>query len=280
MPFQHSLFVSFSLFFFSIGSLFSQTTCNEDNLITNGSMDGTVGMNITANGWQAGWSPDINDHLNPLYMTYGYNWAGVPLESFDGGTWQNLFGHETISQVVYCTIGEWYELTFLYAAQGVVSSEFVYYAEPIGVSVFFDEDIVFETPDDETQYTWETATYTFQASVETFTLKMDPTQEQYVGIDGVCLMKIDEPVSVEDYTSSLPVEMYPNPANSLVTITGIEHSDARIIVIDTNGRRVEDLLINGDQQVPLDVSSWHAGIYFVQVYAENQRWIDRLVVQP
>lgn len=257
----------------------AQVTCEQVTVITNGSFDGNVGSNVTASGWDSTSSPDLNDHLTPVQTTSGYFWTAEPEASFNGGTWQNLFGVETISQTLELEIGQWYDLRFHYAAQGIESGG-LQFIDPVGVNVEMNGAIVYSAPDDQTQFTWEPVSFEFQATEETVVLTFSPTQEQYVGIDGVCMMPIDEPMSVEDYTSSLLLEMYPNPANSLVTISGIEQSDARIIVIDTNGRRVEDLLLNGQQQVQLDVSSWNAGIYFIQVYADDKRWIDRLVVQP
>lgn len=51
------------------------------NLIVNGSMNGTPGSDTVALGWQkysnsSENTPDINDASGPLYTTGGYSWIG------------------------------------------------------------------------------------------------------------------------------------------------------------------------------------------------------------
>lgn len=259
--------------------MIAQVTCEQVTLVTNGSFDGTIGPSVTAAGWDGDSSPDLNDHLNSVQTTSGYNWVGQPEESFDGGTWQNLFGIESISQTLDLEIGQWYDLRFHYAAQGIVSGG-VEFSSPVGVTVSLNGLSVYTAPDDETQYTWEPVNLEFQATEETVVLTFSPTQDEYLGIDGVCLMPISNPMSIADYTSALQLEMYPNPSNSMITISGIEESSARLVVVDTNGRRVEERQLNGEEQIQLTVSTWPAGIYFIQVITDEKRWIDRLVVSP
>ncbi|MDG1781348.1 MAG: T9SS type A sorting domain-containing protein [Flavobacteriales bacterium] len=264
---------------FSSTFMIAQVTCEQVTLVTNGSFDGTIGPSVTAAGWDGDSSPDLNDHLNSVQTTSGYNWVGQPEESFDGGTWQNLFGIESISQTLDLEIGQWYDLRFHYAAQGIVSGG-VEFSSPVGVTVSLNGLSVYTAPDDETQYTWEPVNLEFQATEETVVLTFSPTQDEYLGIDGVCLMPISNPMSIADYTSALQLEMYPNPSNSMITISGIEESSARLVVVDTNGRRVEERQLNGEEQIQLTVSTWPAGIYFIQVITDEKRWIDRLVVSP
>ncbi len=156
--------------------------------MTNGSFTSLEGANVTAPGWITGSStPDINDAFGPLNTTDGYLWTGTPISSSDGGTWQNLFSGESVQQTVNVSIGQCYTLFFEYAAQGITNSE-IPYDGPVGVDVFIDGVLEYSTPDDSTQYTWESAYYTFIPTNSSITITFKPSKLQYIGIDGACLL--------------------------------------------------------------------------------------------
>jgi gliding motility-associated-like protein len=159
------------------------------NLAINGSFTSNEGSSVTAPGWStAGATPDVNDAVGTVNTSAGYNWTGTPLPSSDGGTWQNLFSSaEQIEQTITVVPGQAYSLSFEYAAQGISSGSNTYIG-PVGVQVLIDGNVVHTTPDDQTQFTWESACFSFTATSNSVTIRLTPTQLNYVGIDGFCLV--------------------------------------------------------------------------------------------
>lgn len=183
--------ISTILFFCWIS--YSQGQC-VGNLLQNGSFTGSKGTNVTAPGWVAsnifGNSPDLNDAVGPLHSSPTYNWTCTPVPSSDGGTWQSLCSPiEAVEQTISLTQGQSYTLKFEYAAQGVASSTYGYsYSDPVGVSVYINGVLVYTTPIDNTQCSWETACFIFVASSPVITMRLTPSTGQYLGIDGACLL--------------------------------------------------------------------------------------------
>ncbi len=97
--------------------------------------------------------------------------------------------------------------------------------------------------------------------------------------DGVCADQVSItvqvlPVGVHEITA-LGVQMYPNPARDAVVIEGDDRM-SRIRVFDLTGRMVVDQHVGGAHRVQLDVSTWSAGSYLMDVDGTR----TRLIVQP
>ncbi len=61
--------------------------------------------------------------------------------------------------------------------------------------------------------------------------------------------------------------IYPNPANSVLTITSDSYSISKFIITEVTGKEV----MNGTAEDNIDVSHLRSGIYFISVYDENKR---------
>ena len=147
------------------------------NLFINGSFSDTVGKAIIAPGWNGTGTPDVNDVSGLLFTTSGYTWTGTPISSANGGTWQNLFSSaESVQQTINVIPNKLYSLSFEYAAQGIHSDTIIFYDNPVGINTYIDGVLSFTTPDDTTQYTWESANYIFSTSNSVVTIKFSPTQ--------------------------------------------------------------------------------------------------------
>ena len=182
---NYKAFIISFLFFLPTIHLFGQCA---GNVARNGDLSGTKGVNTTAANWNGYKTPDINDHIGQVNTTLGFIWVGTPLPSPNGGTWQNCFGDESIEQNLIVVPGETYSLRFQYAAQGIQAT-FVYDG-PVGVNVYLDSVLIHTTQEDTSQYTWEYSDcINFTATSSLVKLKLEPTQSQYVGIDGVCIVQ-------------------------------------------------------------------------------------------
>lgn len=170
----------------NFNQLFAQAQC-VGNVVNNGSFISAEGEAVTAPGWTGSSTPDVNDAVGALNTTPGYVWDGIPVPSSDGGTWQNMFSKgEYVQQNVTVTPGKWYTLKFEYTAQGIKASG-ISFNGPVGVIIYLDGNPVDTTPNDNSQFTWESYCYTFQATKGSYFFKLSASQYQYVAVDGVCL---------------------------------------------------------------------------------------------
>ncbi len=175
------------LFFCSSVQLVAQCP---GNLITNGSFDSMEGEAVTAPGWSANSTPDINDPFGPLNTTPGYNWTGTPEASEDGGTWQNMYGAESVSQTLSLVAGETYTVSFEYASMGIEATGLLF-DDPTQVQVSIANNVIYTSPLDNTLFTWEKVCFSFVAPNNVVTLRFQPLPMTYVGIDGICLLQGD-----------------------------------------------------------------------------------------
>ena len=99
--------------------------CSQD-VITNGSMNGTLGETPTdwvAYGRESDRSDPTVDNINIIKNGFG-TYASSPSNSDDGGTWVSLTGnYEGIKQQVYLTAGESYEICWEQANFGWVTDD-------------------------------------------------------------------------------------------------------------------------------------------------------------
>ena len=88
-----------------------------------------------------------------------------------------------------------------------------------------------------------------------------------------------ETQGIEDVDNAA-ISLYPNPASSTVTLTGIE-GEAMVTVVDMNGRQVYTQAINqsGNQTITIDVSGMSQGAYFVRITGERVNAIRKLIVR-
>ena len=76
------------------------------------------------------------------------------------------------------------------------------------------------------------------------------------------------------------ISLYPNPASSTVTLSGIEGA-AKVTVVDMNGREVytQSLSHSATQSLTIDVSQLTQGAYFVRITGERVNAIRKLIVR-
>lgn len=80
-----------------------------------------------------------------------------------------------------------------------------------------------------------------------------------------------------DEAAAARIALYPNPASSLVTLTGID-GEATVTVVDMNGRAVASFAIC-DSELEFDVSSLSSGAYFVRITSQRVSAIRKLIVR-
>ena len=83
-----------------------------------------------------------------------------------------------------------------------------------------------------------------------------------------------------DDVDNASISLYPNPASSTVTLTGIE-GDATVTVVDMNGREVYTQAIkqSSNQTITIDVTGYAQGAYFVRITGDRVNAIRKLIVK-
>lgn len=74
--------------------------------------------------------------------------------------------------------------------------------------------------------------------------------------------------SADNMTDTASVEIYPNPANSIITLSSDISSIEQINVYAINGERIRSINTN-TQKLQLDVSDFTKGIYVISVHTSN-----------
>ena len=89
----------------------------------------------------------------------------------------------------------------------------------------------------------------------------------------------DEGEGIDDVNSAAIV-LYPNPATTTVTISGIS-GQATVSIVDMNGREVHTQAIkhSSNQTITLDLTGYAQGAYFVRIVGEQQNAIRKLIVK-
>jgi hypothetical protein len=86
-------------------------------------------------------------------------------------------------------------------------------------------------------------------------------------------------VGIDDVDAAA-VSLYPNPATTTVTISGIS-GQATVTVVDMNGREVHTQTIkhSSNQTITLDLTGYAQGAYFVRIVGEQQSAVRKLIVK-
>jgi hypothetical protein len=74
------------------------------------------------------------------------------------------------------------------------------------------------------------------------------------------------------------VQIYPNPAQSYVTISSSSAVSGDITIVDASGRTVVELEGNGDTQQRVDTEHLAAGTYVLRLVSENGFFQSRIQI--
>ena len=83
-------------------------------------------------------------------------------------------------------------------------------------------------------------------------------------------------VAIDDVDNA-SISLYPNPASSTVTLTGIE-GDATVTVVDMNGRESGKWKVESGK-LTIDVTGYAQGAYFVRITGDRVNAIRKLIVR-
>ncbi len=230
------------LLVFQVDGVFAQC---EGNLFVNGDMNGTQGANSVADGWTiVSGSPDLNDEDGPLLTTPGFSWTSQPTASPNGGTWQNLFVSEAISQQVSTLPGSIYSVCFYYAQQPITQD---FNGDTLDTAwscyLLANGQLFFITPSTAANYMWLQACTSFTATTSISTISIHGSSG-YGAIDGLC-MQVDHTNGVQGALRDA-LRLFPNPASDHVQVMGgrflasatLTNAAGQSMPLELNGYRI------------------------------------------
>lgn len=89
---------------------------------------------------------------------------------------------------------------------------------------------------------------------------------------------IQHPTSTSNISSSKKVNIYPNPANSIITIQGITNYPLEVAISDINGSILSKQVITSADQT-INISSLNNGLYLINMTNEQETIIEKFIKQ-
>jgi hypothetical protein len=163
-------------------------------------MTSIKGEDVIAPGWNTftyASTPDANDATGNLNSTSGFNWAdGRPVPSCDGGTWQNIFSNETITQTINgLTVGATYYFQYYYCSQGIADNNgwFVFTTPGTPVISVIGASGYKDPTDAGVLFEWNKYSGKLIATATSITITVSASKDTYMAYDGFYLS--EKPVS-------------------------------------------------------------------------------------
>lgn len=97
----------------------------------------------------------------------------------------------------------------------------------------------------------------------------------------VIVMKFDSLGNITDYNEinnsfQNQISIYPNPANTEVTIYSNINEEAEVIIYNIKGQLIEKKILHGT--IKVDVSNYNNGIYYCTIQTSKQRYQKKFVI--
>lgn len=93
--------------------------------------------------------------------------------------------------------------------------------------------------------------------------------------DGV--FKLTGPLGTENFENSNTFKVYPNPANSVITIAAAANLDSYLLTVtDVTGKTIMTKTLNGIEST-LDISSLSSGAYFFELRSDNTKEVVKIL---
>ncbi|MEM9547972.1 MAG: T9SS type A sorting domain-containing protein [Bacteroidota bacterium] len=276
---SYGILLLFLTFFIQLNYAYSQC---EENLLLNGSFTSLTGKSTVAPSWNGNITPDVNDASGFLNTSSDqYNWTGEIISSPNGGTWQNIFGPESVYQSVVLEMGASYQLCIEYAAQGISANPELTFNQPVGIRFIINDSTYHTSPKDSTQFTWERACIQFNAIDTLNKIEFQPNDDQYLGIDGACL-KADLTSSTSIFKEKKFSYIYPNPVSTNSQFYHKTNIDLpfTLRIFNNLGSMIfhKENISSKNLAIPMKISI--SGIYYYSIeYGNNKVTSGRFIIQ-
>lgn len=121
-----------------------------------------------------------------------------------------------------------------------------------------------------------TVNSTHTSGALTFKFHSDNIEER---LGWKALLSCETGVGTHDMLAEMPVKLFPNPSNGMVTLQLGEESDAQVLVRDITGRMIMEANFEGKKEMQIDLSGKNNGLYLVDIRLGKMVHTQRLVLQ-
>ena len=84
--------------------------------------------------------------------------------------------------------------------------------------------------------------------------------------------------NVDEYGQT-GLSLYPNPTHNVLNLSADLQGRTEVMVLDMNGRTVKHYVVNGMNEMRLNVSNLQSGVYFIRVSNETTNAVGKFVVE-
>lgn len=121
------------------------------------------------------------------------------------------------------------------------------------------------------------AAFTFDPLVSESPIIVTGTKQNYAPYQGEILVTANTGVGLEKTIANL-VQIYPNPANSILTINWGDLSPSEVVLQNLAGQLVYRSVSPSNQSTTLDVTNFAKGVYLLKVTSNNIVYTSKVIV--
>ncbi|MBR3493235.1 MAG: T9SS type A sorting domain-containing protein, partial [Bacteroidales bacterium] len=75
------------------------------------------------------------------------------------------------------------------------------------------------------------------------------------------------------------LSLYPNPTHNVLNLNADLQDRTEVMILDMNGRTVKHYVVNGLNEMRLNVSDLQSGVYFIRVSNETTTALSKFIVE-
>jgi len=225
-----------------------------------------VGMGVEVNGVEVPVKADTVDVIYQYPMNYNDNWTSRSYLYMDmNPTFNAIFIRHQLRQ---STVDGWGTITTPFGTYDALRvKSIITYTDSVYIDLGFGAQwLPVPTPQD-IEYTWWSNGNKIPL-LKVVEQNGSPSTIEFRGVTNYA--------SIATQNNTNTFEIYPNPANNVLTVNLNNYKNAQIQVIDITGKIV--LIINTTQtKNALDVSSLTKGVYFIKITSNSQSTTKQFV---
>ncbi len=108
-----------------------------------------------------------------------------------------------------------------------------------------------------------------------YTLKIVSYDNRYITY--TLNIELEEFVNTENLTENINIEVYPNPANDFIKVSGVEIGN-QLSILDINGRTLHSMKVANQTEL-INIEEFETGVYFIKIKNSENTLIKKVIKQ-
>ena len=117
--------------------------------------------------------------------------------------------------------------------------------------------------------------------VDSMTYYLESSDTGAFGMNTPAYFCIDDIIfwaeSVNDIATNSDIEIYPNPFVDKLNISNKSEEKISYTIIDNNGRKINNFMLEKNQHQEINTNTWSRGIYFVKIKSNTGEYYYKIV---